>query len=108
MTQQLKSVALRVVLLAVGVGIGILLFLASSMMLGVFGFPPGYALYNGYFLAIVVWLVIALVAYFHTKNWEPGPRRNLAAFLAGIVAFSLVGAVGVLVTTPQFLIFWPH
>ncbi|MGV9802782.1 hypothetical protein ACWDTP_32495 [Mycobacterium sp. NPDC003449] len=108
MTQQLKSVALRVVLFAVGVGIGMLLFLASSMMLGMFGFPPGYALYNGYFLAIVVWLVIALVAYFLTRKWEPGPRWNLVAFLTGIVAFCLVGAIGVLVTTPQFLIFWPH
>jgi hypothetical protein len=108
MTQQLKSAALRIVLFAVGVGIGMGLFLASSLMLGVCGFPPGYALYNGYFLAIAVWLVVALVAYFQTKKWAPASRWNLAAFLAGIVAFSLVGAIGVLVTTPQFLIFWPH
>lgn len=108
MTQQLKSVALRMALFAAGVGIGMLLFLASSMMLGVFGFPPGYALYNGYFLAIVVWLVVALVAYFQSKNWAAGSRWNLGAFLSGIVAFSLVGAIGVLVTTPQYLVFWPH
>ncbi|WP_019969981.1 hypothetical protein [Mycobacterium sp. 141] len=108
MTQQLKSVALRVVLFAVGVGIGMLLFLACSMALGVFGFPPGYALYNGYFLGIAVWAVIAIVAYLQTKNWAPESRWNLAAFLAGIAAFLLVGAIGVLVTTPQFLIFWPN
>jgi hypothetical protein len=106
---QLKSVALRVVLYGIGVALGIGFFLLSSVLLSLlFGFPPGYALYNGYFLVIVVWLVVSIALYFQTRNWVRQKRWNLAIFLGGIVTFSLVGGIAVLFKTPQFLVFWPH
>lgn len=108
MTTQLKSAALRVALYTLGFGVGIGAFLAASLLLGIFGFPPGYALYNGYFLVIVLWIVVATVAYWRTRQRPLGHRWSLAAFLAGIVTFSLIGGVSVLLRTPQFLIFWPR
>ncbi|AKS35913.1 hypothetical protein [Mycolicibacterium goodii] len=108
MTTQLKPAALRVALYALGVGVGIGASLAASLLLGMLGFPPGYALYNGFFLVIVSWVVVAALAYWRTRQRPSGQRWSLAAFLTGVVTFSLIGGVSVLLRTPQFLIFWPR
>lgn len=105
---QLKSAVLVVAVYALGVVVGIGLFLLASLALGLFGFPPGYALYNGYFVVIALWGIAAIVAYLRTKKSTSSTRWNVAAFMAGVVTFSLLGGVAVLIRTPQFLIFWPH
>lgn len=105
---QIKATALRVSLFVVGFVIGMGLFLLASLVVAALGYGGGYALYNGYFLVIALWLIAAAVTYFLTKSWAPGKRVNLAVFLVGTVALSLLGGLHVLIATPQYLIFWPR
>jgi fucose 4-O-acetylase-like acetyltransferase len=105
---QIKTTALRLLLFVVGVVVGIGLFFLAGFVLAVLGFYGGYAVYNGYFLVIALWLIAAVATYFGTKSWAPGKRVNLAVFLVGTVAFSLLGGLPVLFTTPEALIFWPR
>ena len=105
---QIKATALRVSLFVVGFVVGMGLFLLASLVVAALGYDGGYALYNGYFLVIALWLIAAVVTYFLTKSWVPGKRVNLAVFLLGTVALSLLGGLHVFITTPQYLIFWPR
>jgi hypothetical protein len=107
MNMTFKSVAVRFVLLVVGFGIGMLLFLLCSFILGFVGMPPGYALYNGYFLAIVLWIVGAGLAYLYTRNSGGCARWNLATFMVGVLAFPLMGGVAMLIQEPQYIVFLP-
>jgi hypothetical protein len=105
---QIKTTALRVLLFVVGFVVGIGLFLLASLVLAAFGYAGGSALYNGYFLVITLWLIAAVVTYFVTTSWVPRKRVNLAVFLVGTVALSLLGGLPVLITTSQYLIFCPR
>ncbi|OKH80464.1 hypothetical protein EB75_20720 [Mycobacterium sp. ST-F2] len=104
----LNSVAIRGVLLTVGLGVGMLLFLASSLILGFAGMPPGYAIYNGYFLAVVLWIIAAVPIYRHGVRSGANTRWNLAALVAGILVFPLMGAIAMLVQEPEYLVFLSH
>jgi hypothetical protein len=104
---QIKATALRVILFAVGVAIGMGLFGLASLVLAGLGFWSA-AIYNAYFVVIILCLIAAVAAYFRTKGWAPSKRLNLAIFLTGVVALSLLGGLPVLITTPQYLIFWPR
>lgn len=92
-------------LFAVGFVVGMGLFLLAGLVLAALGFAGGYALYNGYFLVILLWVIAAVAAYFLTKKWEPAKRLNLAVFMVGVVTLSLMGGLYVLFTTPQYLVF---
>ncbi len=103
----LKSVAVRAVLLSAGFGVGMLLFLLSSFILGLAGMPPGYALYNGYFLAVVLWIFAAVPAYLYARKSGTNTRWNIAAFAAGLLVFPLMGAVAMLIQEREYLVFLP-
>jgi len=104
----LKSVAIRAVLLAVGFGAGMLLFLLSSFIMGLVGMPPGYALYNGYFLAVVLWVFVAVPTYLYARKSDNNVRWNIAAMMAGVLVFPMMGAIAMLVQERQYLVFLPH
>jgi len=101
-----KSIAQRTLLLAVGVGVGVLLFLLAGLALAFVGLPPGYALYNGYVLALLVWLGAAVLLYRRTRKSPATTRRNVAVFMLGILALPLVGTVAMLVQEREFLVFF--
>lgn len=105
----LKSAARRVVLFAVGLVVGMGLFLLAGFVLAVLGYGlGGYAVANAYFVVIILCLIAAVAAYFRTKGWAPSKRLNLAIFLTGVVALPLIEGLQILFTTPQYLIFWPR
>lgn len=99
-----KSIARGALLLAAGVGTGILLFLLAGLVLASAGLPPGYALYNGYVLAFLVWLGAAVFLYRRKRNSPTTTRWNLAAFMFGVLALPLVGTVAMLAQEREFLV----
>lgn len=93
----LKSVAVRVVLVAVGFGVGALLFLLSGLILGLLGIPPGYAVNFAFFLALVLWVIAAVPTYLYARRSGTTARWNATAFAVGVLAFPLMGAIGILI-----------
>lgn len=101
-----KSLAQRTLLLAGGVCVGVLLFLLAGLALAFVGLPPGYALYNGYVLALLVWLGAAVLVYLRTRPSPATARWNVAAFMLGVLALPLLGTVAMLVQEREFLVFF--
>ena len=101
-----KAIARGALLLIVGVGAGILLFLLAGLVLASVGLPPGYALYNGYVLALLVWLGAAVLLYRRTRTSPAATRWNVAAFMLGVLALPLLGTVAMLVQEREFLVFF--
>lgn len=101
-----KSLAQRTLLLAGGVCVGVLLFLLAGLALAFVGLPPGYALYNGYVLALLVWLGAAVLVYLRTRPSPATTRWNVAAFMLGVLALPLLGTVAMLVQEREFLVFF--
>jgi hypothetical protein len=58
----------------------------TSVAVGVVLLTVGYALHNGYLLAIVLWIVATGLAYLYTRNSGGSARCNVAAFMVGALA----------------------
>ncbi len=99
-----KMLAQRTLLLAGGICVGVLFFLLAGLALAFVGLPPGYALYNGYVLALLVWLGAAVLVYRRTRKSPATTRWNVAAFMTGALALPLVGTVAMMIQEREFLV----
>lgn len=91
-----KSVACGTLLLAVGIGTGIPLVLIAWFALGLAGFPPGYAIYFGWFLGVALWIAAAVPMYLRTRASDDHIQWGAAGFMIGVLVAPLVGAIGAL------------
>ncbi|WP_071286275.1 hypothetical protein [Mycolicibacterium llatzerense] len=92
-----KSVARGTLLLAAGIGTGIPLILIAWFALGFAEFPPGYAIYFGWLLGVVVWIAAAVPTYLRTRSSAGHIKWGAATFMIGVLAVPLTGAIGALV-----------
>jgi hypothetical protein len=101
-----KTLAIRITLFAAGLAVGAVLYGAAVMVLGIF--ILSYAVTNGFFLVVAVWIPVAVIFFRDSRTWPRPKRVNVAMFMLGVVTFSLLGAVSVLFDSPQTLLFWPR
>lgn len=92
-----KSIARGTLLLTAGIGTGIPLVLIAWFALGFAGFPPGYAIYFGWFLGVALWIAAAVPTYLRIRASAAPVKWGNAAFMIGVLVAPLVGAIGALV-----------
>lgn len=92
-----KSLAGGTLLLTAGIGTGIPLVLISWFALGFGGFPPGYAIYLGWFLGVALWIGAAIPTYLRVRSSAGHIKWGAATFMVGVLAVPLVGASGALI-----------
>lgn len=100
------TAARLVVLAALGVLAGLVLYWPSAVILLLCGFSFA-AVSGGFFLAFAIWLVGAPIAYVRLRGRSAEFRRGLLALLAGMLAWHLYTCLGVLVENPQSIP-WPR
>lgn len=103
---RLVSATRLAALVVLGVLAGFALWICSAFVLGMAGLYM-YGLVPAFFLAFVIWLIGAPIAYFRLRGRGAEYRRGLLTFLAGMLAFHLYSCVGVVIEAPQSIP-WPR